>query len=260
VNVIEVRPKALSRSIYSSTNTNYSYWGSEQYLQTYGYLNIEATTKDGAQLEKYLNKNMDITIATDYADGTEAQLWTGVEPEDDDKDDDQFAWGGFMEKDIIWDDTDWANGRFGSTTANAGGFSFSFGKLGWVNVDVVWSPKDKNTTITVILGGMIGKWASYQGYNGDTYVFFISESWPVVVQIYTQVSGQSNAVQSYAEQMPVGVKGKMLAFSVVDGKYMMAMEEVTTEENQQINLELIETTREKLDETIKSIDGYGDPE
>lgn len=263
IEFVEVRPENLSRAIFSGSNTNYA---GGQYLQTFGYLYVNATTDDGQQLD--LVKNMRIDVATEETDGEWRDLWTFQEPDGPNNPaggQNQFGWNDFdMKEDLIWADEegiDWENQReLNMVQGRAGSFTFSFGKLGWVNVDVIWNPKGENTTITVTIGGMLGEWASYMGWSGNTYVFFIAEGYPVIVQIYTQVPGQSNAVQSYADQMPVGVKGKMLAFSVVDGTYSMAIQEVTTEANQEINLQLEEVTRETLDATIKSIDGYGNPD
>lgn len=267
VKVIEVRAGALSSSIFSGTSTNLR-WG--QYLQTYGYLNIDASY-NGKRVDVDLAEDLNITISDKNVDGVEAQLWTALEEEmgedaenptgNDREGDGQFGWRGFWEDDV--NDWDWNNEdvKWGTVRGNAGGFSFDFGKLGWVNVDVIWNPKNENMTLKVILGGMIGEWASYMGWNGNTYVFFIAEGYPVVVQIYTQVQGESNAVESYYNQMPAGVKGKLLAFSVVDGKYYMDMKEITTSAAEpDVNMQLRETTKAVLDQTIKGIDGYGDPE
>ena len=267
VSVLEVRPDKLSSSIFSRTNTNLI---DGKILETYGYMNITATTQAGKEVDKNLGHNMRIAVATEAEDNTEALLWTVDEDEignggpNDPAGEggaNQFEWNWFREEGMIWDDEgEKPIQEWNRVVANAGSFTFDFGKLGWVNVDVIWNPNNENTTIKVTLGGMIGEWANYMGWGGNTYVFFIAEGSPVVVQIYTQVQGESNSVQSYYNQMPVGVKGQWLAFSVVDGKYYMATTESTTTADQIIAMDLEETTMAILDQTIKGIDGYGTPE
>lgn len=236
-----------SSIIFSGTNTNYA-WGS--YLETDGFIYINAK-QDGKNLDEYLARNLTISIPTDKADGTNTQLWIGTE--DAGEDGDQFAWVDMMEDALNWDDME-GNQQFSTVWSKDGVFEFSFGKLGWCNCDVIWGDGAPKTTVTVALTGNVGELASYLGYSGDTFVFFCGKGAPIVAQLYTKVN--DTTVKSYDNSMPIGADGKLIAFSIADGKFSFASKNIKIEENMTVTLDLKEISKSTLDNEIKSIDGY----
>lgn len=238
-----------SSIIFSGTNTNYT---GNRYLITDGFIYVNAT-QNGVSLDEYLSKNLLVAIPTAKADGETTQLWLGTEEAG--KGEDQFAWEDFNEEAINWNDEgEWNGQEYNTVWAKEGVFQFSFGKLGWCNCDVLWEPNSEWTTVTVELTGNVGKLASYLGYQGDTFVFFCGKGFPIVAQLYTEVS--ENTVKSYDNSMPIGAEGKLIAFSIQDGKFSFASKDIKITENMQVTLELKEVTKQHLDDQIKSIDGY----
>ncbi len=241
-----------SSIIFSGTNTNY--WSGKKYFITDGFLYVNAT-QNGANLDEYLAKNMRIAIPTDKANGEYTNLWPGIEDAGDDED--QFGWVDLNIKEDFVDDEDiWGNIQEGNIVrAWDGVFQFSFGKLGWFNCDVLWQSGGTFTTVTIGLTGNVGTLASYLGYSGNTFVFFCGEGFPIVAQLYTEVN--ATTVKSYDNSMPVGAKGKMIAFSIIDGKFSFASQEITVTENMQLTLNLVQVEKETLENSIKALDGYG---
>jgi len=56
--------------------------------------------------------------------------------------------------------------------------------------------------------------------------------------------------------MPIGSEGRMLSFSIKDGKFYYASEEITISANQNITLTLSETTEAAVQAAINSLDNY----
>lgn len=238
-----------SSIIFSGTNTNY--WSGKKYFVTDGFLYVNAT-QNGVSLDEYLAKNMRIAIPTDKANGEYTNLWPGIENAGEDED--QFGWVDIKDE-IIDDENVWGNNQEGNTVwARDGVFEFSFGKLGWFNCDVLWQSGVTFTTVTVNLTGNVGTLASYMGYSGNTFVFFCGEGFPIVAQLYTEVN--ATTVKSYDNSMPVGAKGKMIAFSIIDGKFSFASQEITVTENMQLTLNLVQVEKTALENSIKALDGY----
>lgn len=238
-----------SSILFSGTNTNHN---SGHYLETDGFIYVNAK-QNGQNLDEYLSKDMRISIPTDKEDFTNTQLWPGIE--DGGENEDQFAWEDFNEELIAEEEGAWGNTQeFNTVWAINGVFEFSFGKLGWCNCDVLWQPGGTYTTVTVSLTGNVGTLAGYLGYGGDTFVFFCGKGFPVIAQLYTKVN--ETTVKSYDNSMPVGAKGKMIAFSIYDGKFSYASEDITITEDMQLTLNLKEIGKEALDNNIKSMDGY----
>lgn len=233
-----------SSIILSGTNTNLI--DQNKYLETDGfyYINI---TQNGVPVDEKLAKNMIVSIPTQKEDGNFTQLWRG-------EGDEQFGWVNMAEDDLNFKD-EWVNGQdFNFVVASNGAFKFSFGKLGWCNCDVLWGQSSTLTTVTVSLTGRVGTLASYMGYEGDTFVFFCGKGYPVVAQLYTKVD--ETTVKSYDNSMPVGAKGKMIAFSVKDGAFSYASQDVTITENMNLTLDLKEIGKDQLLTAIKALDSY----
>ena len=240
-----------SSIIFSGTNTNYNGYAGNQYLETDGFIYVNAK-QNGQYVDEYLARNLVISIPTDKEDGIQTQLWTGTENAGEEED--QFGWVDMMENDINWNDDDNQSQKFNTTWARQGVFQFSFGKLGWCNCDVIWGQGKEKTTLTVELTGKVGELASYMGYSGDTFVFFCGKGAPIVAQLYTKVN--DTTVKSYDNTMPVGAKGKLIAFSIQKGMFSFASQDIIIEKDMKVTLDLKEVGKAKLEKEIESLDGY----
>lgn len=242
-----------SSIIFAGTNTNYAGYIYPGYLETDGFIYINAK-QDGEYLDEYLSKNLTISIPTDKEDGTQTELWIGTENAGND-DDPQFAWVDMNEKALNWNDMgEDGNQQYSQVWARDGVFQFSFGKLGWCNCDVIWGQGKEKTTVTVALTGNVGELASYLGYSGDTFVFFCGKGAPIVAQLYTKVD--ETTVKSYDNSMPIGAEGKLIAFSITEGKFSFASKNIVIEKDMTVTLNLKEVSKADLDKEIKAIDGY----
>ncbi|MDR1414412.1 MAG: hypothetical protein LBI96_01250 [Odoribacteraceae bacterium] len=228
-----------SQVILSGTNTNFR---GGSYLESYGFFNINVL-QNGQAVDQSMKQFINVSLPTEEDDYTWAQLWAGGD------EDDQFAWeevpDSLANAFIQGRDQDKGVVSFNKV------FNFQFKKLGWYNCDVYWNVGN-NTTVTVALTGRVGALADYQGYSGDTFVFFKAKASNVIAQLYTSVN--ATTVQSYDNSMPVGTEGTLIAFSVKDGECGLASREITITENQQETLELLPVDKETVLETLSALD------
>lgn len=133
-------------------------------------------------------------------------------------------------------------------------FAFDFGELGWVNCDIFWNMSNPKTTVKVSVPNNPGAMASFRAMEGETYVFFIAKGDNVVAQLYTPDG--VNQVKSYDNAMPVGAEGRLISFSIKDGKYYFAKKDITITENQLEALTLAETTESAVQAEISALDGF----
>lgn len=236
-----------SSIVLSGTNTNYINNG---YLETDGFIYVNVK-QNGKYIDSQLGKNLTISIPTNKEDGSMTQLWTGTEEAG--KDGNQFAWQDPAENDIL-PEAEKPNGERNMVWAQNGVFEYSFGKLGWCNCDMPWGVGKELTTVTVELTGKVGELASYMGSSGDTFVFFCGKGYPVLAQLYTPVN--STTVKSYDNSLPIGVQGKMIAFSIKKGLFSYASEDITIVKDMKVTLDLKELKKADFASKIKSLDGY----
>ncbi|MDR1414413.1 MAG: hypothetical protein LBI96_01255 [Odoribacteraceae bacterium] len=226
-----------SEMILAGCNTNYR---GGYYLESDGFFHVKVL-KDGASVDQNTLDFLTISIPTDKADGNFTQIWEG------DVVDDEFAWQEPTEEAINWN----LGADFGMVNAFGNNFSFSFKKLGWFNCDVFWNTGN-NTTVTVSLTGRVGALASYQGYSGDTFVFFKGKGINVIAQLYTMID--NTTVQSYEDSMPIGAEGTLIAFSIKDGEYALASREITITANLQESIELLPSTKAAVMAALEALD------
>ncbi|MDR2475015.1 MAG: hypothetical protein LBD45_04075 [Bacteroidales bacterium] len=218
------------------------------------YLNV---SQDGVPVDQILAKNLLVEIPNDDT-RYQTQLWEGGKDTVDNRE--QFTWDDFP-ADALNGDIDqgvlqegnwvWRDQKQGSAS-----FAFNLGKLGWYNCDVFWDSSNGKTTIYVKLTGYVGELASYQGYFGDTFVFFCGKSDNVVAQLYTPLQGVFG-VQSYENSMPVGKIGKIIAFAIKEGKFYFAVKDnVTIEADLSLELDLKETTKEEIQTEFAKLDNF----
>lgn len=133
-------------------------------------------------------------------------------------------------------------------------FTFDFGMLGWVNCDIFWSWANPKTTVKVSVPNNPGSMASFRAFSGETFVFFIAKNANVVAQLYTPDG--ANRVKSYDNMMPVGAEGRLVAFSIKDGKYYFVKKDITISNGMDEALTLAETTESAIQAEITALDGF----
>jgi hypothetical protein len=237
--------------IFNGTNTNYRD-GSP--LVSDGFLYIDVT-QDGVSVDKILSKNLLIEIPKPKDVNRWTYLWEGAENVGEDEN--QFGWNDFPEDAFNFNDWGENQGEFNMAWGGEGSISFTFnlGKLGWFNCDIYWEFTNGRTTVYVTLTGIFGTLASYQGYMGDTFVFFCGYGDKVISQLYSPYG--TNGAKSYDDSMPIGKTGKIIAFSVKEGKFSYDYKDnVTITENMTLELDLKEVTKEFIQAQIEALDNF----
>jgi hypothetical protein len=242
VSVIEV----LKRSdvLFSGSNTNHI---SGAPLASNGFIYVDIKA-NGVSVDHNMAVPMKVSIPVKMAGAT--QLWEGVDQNGAALQPGaaaQMAWAAPRVG---------ANGQGGVKEVGPTGaaFIFDFGTTGWINTDVFYSYTNPKTTVFVDLINNPGILSSFHSYSGETYVYFCAKGSNVCAQLYT-VAGP-NSVKSYDNVMPIGVQGKMLSFSIKDGKYYYAELETTIVADQHVSLTLTETTEAAVQAAINSLDNY----
>lgn len=236
--------EVLKRSdvLFSGTNTNHI---SGAPLVSDGFIFVDVKA-NGVSVDRNLTVPIQVAIPAKRSGVT--QLWEGVNPQGaalNEANNNQMAWAAPRA----------ANGVGGKEVLpEAGFYSFSFGTTGWINCDVFYSYTNPKTTLTVSLVNNPGTLASFRAFNGETFVFFCAKGSNVAAQIYTP--NGTNSVKSYDNMMPIGVEGKMLSFSIKDGKYYYAESEITITANMNVTLTLAETTEAQVQTAITALNTY----
>ncbi len=241
VEVLEV----LKRSdvLFSGTNTNHITGAP---LASDGFIYVDVKS-NGVSVDRNLGAPLQISIPAKRSGST--QIWEGVNPGGD-------ALNAAKDNQMAWAAPRAANGQGNGKEVlpDAGFYNFTFGTTGWINCDVFYSYTNPKTTITVSLVNNPGTLASFRAFNGETFVFFCAKGSNVAAQLYTP--NGTNSVKSYDDMMPVGVQGKMLSFSIKDGKYYYAESEVTITAGMNVTLTLSETTEAQIQTAITDLNTY----
>lgn len=245
VEVIEV----LKRSdvLFFGANTNHI---SGAPLASDGFIYVDIKS-NGVSVDRNLAAPIQVAIPANRAGVT--QLWEGVNPQGAplaEADNAQMAWQA-PKRDMP---NGGGNGGVVQVAPVNGFYSFNWGTTGWVNCDMLYAYTNPKTTVTVTVANNPGAMASYHSFSGETYVFFCAKNSPVAAQLYTPAG--ANMVKSYDNSMPIGVEGKMLSFSVKNGKYYLASQEITIAANQALTLTLAEVSEAAVQAAISSLDSY----
>lgn len=227
----------LSRSaiMFSGTNTNHI---SGQPLISQGFIFIDAKV-NGQSVDKYLKKPLNIKMPAKGQSFT--QIWEGVEKVGD-------------ANQMAWQAPKAANGQGQQREVKAIGdeFVFDFGQLGWVNCDIFYNSSAPKTTVRVTVLNNPGAMATFRGFTGETFVFFCANGDNVVAQIYSPDG--ANKVKSYDNSMPIGSQGKLISFSIKNGKYYFAKKDITITADMNESLNLVETTQAAVQAEITALD------
>ncbi len=234
VTVIAYEMLKRSEVIMGGTNTNHI---SGAPLVSDGFIFIDVKA-NGESVDRNLAVPVKVRIPANREGVT--QLWEGVQ-----NDEGQLAWQAPKP----------ANGAGQrEVQSTQGEFAFDFGMLGWINCDVFWSYSNPKTTVRVEVLNNPGTMATFRGFSGETFVFFCAKGSNVAAQLYTPDG--ANKVKSYDNVMPVGEEGRLIAFSIKDGRYYFAKKEITITANQNESLTLAETTEAIVQSEISSLNNY----
>lgn len=240
VEVLEVLKR--SAVIFSGANTNHI---SGAPLASDGFIFIDVKS-NGTSVDQNLAVPVQIAIPAKRDGAT--QLWVGV-------DQNEKPLAAAADNQMAWAAPRKANGQVpNDVSAVQNTFTFNFGSLGWINCDVFYNYTNPKTTVRVEVLNNPGTMASFYSYTGETYVYFCAKGSNVVAQLYTP-DGPSK-VKSYDNMMPIGSQGRMFSFSIKDGKYYYAAQEITISANQNITLSLAETTEAAVQTAINSLNNY----
>ncbi len=236
--------EVLKRSgiIFSGASTNHS---SGAPLSSDGFIFIDVKT-NGQSVDQNLMVPVKIAIPAKRQGDT--QLWVGVDQKGEPLvpgEDNRMAWADPRKGDAMGQNT---------VTAVQNTFTFNFGTLGWINCDVFYNYANPKTTVRVELINNPGKMASFYSLTGETYVYFCAKGSNVVAQLYTPDG--PNKVKSYDNMMPIGSEGRMISFSIKDGKFYYAAQDITITANQNLTLTLAESTEAAIQAAINSLDNY----
>lgn len=191
---------------------------------------------NGQSVDQNLSTPVNIAIPAKREGAT--QLWEGVIDEDG-----QFGWAAPAQ----------GNQREAKVDA-MGDFRFDFGKLGWINCDIFWDYANPKTTMRVKLLNNPGAFANFRGFDGETFVFFCGKGSNVAAHIYTPDG--ADGVKSYDDMMPVGVEGRLLAFSIKDGRFYLAKKDIVITDGISETLTLAETTESAIQAEIDMLNDY----
>jgi hypothetical protein len=157
---------------------------------------------------------------------------------------------------------DWKEVQVPGQPANippvGGNFTFSWPTTGWCNPDwfMFTPPAATLTTLEVELPGNPGPLASYLGGNGNTTVLFVPQGRNIIIQLYVPTTA---GVISYNNSIPVGIKGRLLAYSVTasGGYYLDSKDIVTSAANPIVEtLKLVPTTSAALTAALTALSTY----
>jgi hypothetical protein len=236
--------EVLKRSavIFTGANTNHT---SGAPLVSDGFIFVDVKA-NGVSVDQNLAVPIKIAIPA-KRDGF-TQLWLGVDQAEKPlvpAANNQMAWAAPRN----------ANGvGMKEVGAAQSAFTFDFGNLGWVNCDTFYSNASPKTTVRVEVLNNPGSMASFHAYAGETFVYFCAKGANVVAQLYTPDG--ANKVKSYDNSMPIGAQGRMFAFSIKDGRYYYAAQDITIAANHSLSLNLTESTETAVQAAISSLDNY----
>jgi hypothetical protein len=220
----------------------------ERTLESNGNFNIEANF-NGRPVDRELapGRNIEIVTPDRLQNGEAINLFEGGAADVPNNERQQFGW---VPVDVEGQDRD--------IKSNGGSFTFRWPTTGWCNPDWFgWSsvPGSQFTTLEVDLIGNPGPLAGYLGSGGNTFVLFVPQGRNIIIQLYTPTA---KGVRSYGNDIPIGTKGRLLAYSVVGGSfYMDSKDIVVSSTNPMIeSLTFAPTTEAALTAALTALSSY----
>jgi len=142
--------------------------------------------------------------------------------------------------------------------SSSGSFTFTWPTTGWCNPDwFMFTPGTWSsfTTLQVDLPNNPGPLSNYLGGDGNTTVLFVPEGLNIIIHLYT---ASPTGVVSYTNSIPVGINGRLLAYSVTSSGYYMATKDITTNSSNPMveTLTFTTTTATDLTDALTALSSY----
>jgi uncharacterized repeat protein (TIGR01451 family) len=137
-----------------------------------------------------------------------------------------------------------------------GNFIFNIGKLGWTNCDQTWNWGSSMTSISTTLTGYYGQLvAGGLSVQGNTVAFFCAEGENVMIALNYESTVSGNTITT--PNMPIGVKGKIIAISIDGGKFAYGeADNITITQNMQVTVNLQPSTQADIQQQLETLNGY----
>jgi hypothetical protein len=216
--------------ILGGVNTNH-FDGSPIESKGMLYVNILSNNKNADATLKNL---MDISIPSDQAGyikisgGNSNANGTG-----------QLAWGPQM---------------IDSINSDGSKYNFKTMSIGWLNCGSYYMHDNPKGTLTIKLHNDPGTLSTSRGATGNTFVYFCPKNSTVALQIYSDAG--DDMVKTMDNVIPVGIEGKVIAFSVKDNKFYYGETSVVTTQNTVNGIYFAEVDVTDLLSKIKALNTY----
>lgn len=138
--------------------------------------------------------------------------------------------------------------------SDANEVSFSTLHMGWINSGVFFRDDLPAGDLVVELTNNPGELATSLGKQGNTFVYFCPENSNVAMQLY--LPAVNGKIKSANDAIPVGIEGKLIAFSIKDRKFYYAESTISTSPYNLVILDMAEISVDVLLENIRSLDAY----
>jgi hypothetical protein len=148
----------------------------------------------------------------------------------------------------------WGPQMIDSINSDGSRYNFKTMSIGWLNCGSYYKHDDPKGTLTVTLNNNPGAMATSRGATGNTFVYFCPKNSSVTMELYT--SAGTDMVKTMDNVIPIGMEGKLIAFSVKDNKFYYAESTITTAQSNMESLTLAETEVTTLLSKINALNTY----
>lgn len=148
----------------------------------------------------------------------------------------------------------WGPEMVDSINSDGSSYTFNTLKMGWINCGVFYMHEVATGSLTVSLTNNPGEIATCRGESGNTFVYFCPKGSNVAMQC--SVPSESGTLIVNNVKMPVGVQGKLIAFSIKDRKFYYGERSFTASQINQVDVELSELSSDDLILKIRELDSY----
>lgn len=216
-----------------------------QILITNGNLDMQANVA-GRAVDRNLARPVRVQMADRVRNGRPLNLFEGVNAAIP-RAGQQFDW---QQRDVAGQPADIA------PVNNS--FTFNWPTTGWCNPDWFWSNVVAGSTFTTLrvdLPNNPGPLSTYLGGSGNTTVLFVPQGRNIIIQLYTPTA---TGVTSYGNDIPVGIAGRLLAYSVTSTGYFLATKDIVTSSTNPIveSLTFAPTTQAGLTAALNALSTY----
>ncbi len=148
----------------------------------------------------------------------------------------------------------WGPEMVDSINSDGNAYTFNTLKMGWINCGVFYLHEIPHGSLTVSLTNNPGEIATSRGESGNTFVYFCPKGSNVAMQC--NVPSESGMVIVNDNKIPVGIEGRLIAFSIKDRKFYYGESSFTTSPVNEKSIELSELPSDELIGKIRELDSY----